>query len=144
MKIQKITKSVNETILLGESLSKQFNTGCVIALKGDLGVGKTAFTKGIARGLEISDTVVSPTFTLLREYEGRLSLKHIDAYRLENANADSLGLYDLMDDDSVVVIEWSEFIDSDVEFDLTVLIEELSENERSIIIEGEMNVYIDN
>ncbi|AMC93053.1 tRNA threonylcarbamoyladenosine biosynthesis protein TsaE [Erysipelothrix larvae] len=131
-----ITHNLQETIELGKAFSSRLHTGCVIALTGELGVGKTAFTKGIALGLDIEDTISSPTFTLLKEYEGRLDLKHIDAYRLENVNADSLALYDLMDDNAVVVIEWSNFISDDIDYDFFVSIEEVDEITRKITLEG--------
>lgn len=130
-----ITNSKNETIALGKQLGMNLNAGCTIALEGDLGTGKTHFTKGIALGLGIEDTISSPTFTLLKEYEGRLKLKHIDAYRLENADPDSLGLYDLLDDESVVVIEWSNFLDdASFDFDIRVRIVYLDEDKREVEI----------
>lgn len=111
MKTKKYTSnSVQETIELAKDLAVNINEGCLILLNGDLGTGKTAFTKGIAQGLGIESTITSPTFTLLKEYKGRLDLKHIDAYRLEGLDSDSLGLYDLMDSDSVIVLEWGDFI----------------------------------
>lgn len=130
------TQSVEETIKLGYEFSKTINSGIVIALSGDLGVGKTAITKGIAKGLEITETITSPTFTLMKEYEGRLNLKHIDAYRLENVDSDSLGLFDIIDDETVVVLEWSNFLD-DLDFkpDVTIHIEYVDENSRNIRIE---------
>ena len=101
----------------------------------DLGTGKTAFTKGIALGLGIEDTITSPTFTLLKEYEGRLNLKHIDAYRLEGIDSDSLGLYDLMDIDSVIVLEWGSFIqDQSLNPEYIINLEYIDENTRNIEI----------
>lgn len=130
------TNSVEETIQCGKALTETFKKGALIALAGDLGVGKTAFTKGIALGLDITEAVTSPTFTLLKEYEGRLNLKHIDAYRLEGIDSDSLGLFDLIDDGNVVVLEWSNFLE-DLDFapDYIVTIDYISENERLIRIE---------
>ncbi|WP_159648183.1 tRNA (adenosine(37)-N6)-threonylcarbamoyltransferase complex ATPase subunit type 1 TsaE [Erysipelothrix aquatica] len=130
------TNSVDETIQCGKRLTETLTTGALIALAGDLGVGKTAFTKGIALGLDITEAVTSPTFTLLKEYEGRLNLKHIDAYRLEGIDSDSLGLFDLIDDGNVVVLEWSNFLE-DLDFvpDYIVTIDYISENERLIRIE---------
>ena len=136
MKKQKmISNSINDTIQIAKELAKTIDTGSLILLEGELGVGKTAFTKGIALGLDINDTITSPTFTLLKEYEGRMELKHIDAYRLEGVSSDSLGLYDLMDSDTVVVIEWADFIDSDLRPDYKVKIKYLEENSREIEIE---------
>ncbi len=129
-----ISNSINETMTIAKDFACQINKGTVILLEGELGVGKTAFTKGIALGLDIKDTITSPTFTLLKEYEGRLDLKHIDAYRLEGVSSDSLGLYDLMDDDTVVVIEWANFIDTDIRADYKIKINYLEENSREIEI----------
>ncbi|QIK57680.1 tRNA (adenosine(37)-N6)-threonylcarbamoyltransferase complex ATPase subunit type 1 TsaE [Erysipelothrix sp. HDW6A] len=131
------THSVNETMEIAQNFGKQIGKGCVISLVGDLGVGKTAFTKGLAKGLDISDTITSPTFTLLKEYEGRLNLKHIDAYRLETVSSDTLGLYDLIDDENVVVLEWGQFLDDiDFEVDVTISINYIDENTRTIKFEG--------
>lgn len=137
MKINKYeTNNINETLKLGESFAQGLEKGCVIVLSGDLGVGKTAFTKGIALGLGIEDTITSPTFTLLKEYEGTLDLKHIDAYRLEGLDSDSLGLFDLIDDHSVVVLEWGEFLnDLNFKADYAIKIDFLGENQRDIEIE---------
>lgn len=131
-----ITNSVEETIEIAKTFTDKINEGCVISLIGDLGVGKTAFTKGVGLSLGIEDTISSPTFTLLKEYEGRLKLKHIDAYRLENADSSALALYDLIDDDAIVIIEWSNFID-DLIADYTITIDYLDENKRKISIQGE-------
>ncbi len=130
-----ISNSINDTIQIAKDLASNIESGSLILLEGELGVGKTAFTKGIALGLDINDTITSPTFTLLKEYEGRMDLKHIDAYRLEGVSSDSLGLYDLMDSNTVVVIEWADFIDSDLRPDYKVKIKYLEENSREIEIE---------
>ena len=137
------THSVEETIALGKAFCDILDKGVVVALEGDLGAGKTAFTKGIGLSLNIDEAISSPTFTLLKEYQGRLKLNHIDAYRLENMNSDTLALYDLMDDDAIVVIEWSNFIDDNINFDYIVKIEYLEDNSRSIEIEGENIEHID-
>lgn len=131
-----ISNSLEETITIANTFASSLNKGVVIALSGDLGVGKTAFTKGIAKGLGIEEAITSPTFTLLKEYEGRLNLKHIDAYRLENMSSDTLGLFDLIDDSNVVVLEWAQFVaDSDIAFDYIITIDYLDETQRSITIE---------
>ena len=143
MKKEIITNSIEETISVAKAFADTLNTGAVITLEGDLGVGKTAFTKGIGKSLNIEEPIVSPTFTLLREYEGRLKLNHIDAYRLVNMSADPLALYDLMDDDALVVIEWSNYLqDQDLNPDFKIKIEFLADTQRKIVIEGENNEYI--
>lgn len=131
-----ITQSVEETMALGQRFIESLNKHALIALKGDLGAGKTAFTKGIAKGLNIDEPITSPTFTLLKEYSGTLDLKHIDAYRLENMDSDPLALYDLMGEDAVIVIEWSEFIEN-LAPDYLIEIEYLSDTEREITITGD-------
>lgn len=131
-----ISNSLNETIKIGKDLALTLDKGVVISLSGDLGVGKTAFTKGIALGLGIEEAITSPTFTLLKEYEGRLNLKHIDAYRLENMSSDTLGIYDLIDETNVVVLEWAQFLNnSDIHVDIRVEINYVDENTREITIE---------
>lgn len=101
------TNSKDETIALGEKLGKLLNTGDVLALKGDLAGGKTTFTKGIGKSLNIKQVINSPTFTILKIYEGDKTLYHIDAYRLEN-NSYDLGL-DEYEDEGIMVIEWPEY-----------------------------------
>lgn len=135
------SKSVQETLALGKSFAENLTKGCVIVLSGDLGVGKTAFTKGLALGLGIEDTITSPTFTLLKEYEGRLELKHIDAYRLEGVDSDALGLYDLMSDQAVVVLEWGEFLDDlSLRPDVSITIQFGDTDERLIEIKEHTNL----
>lgn len=102
-----ISKSYNETIDLGERLGKLLDNGSVLALKGDLAGGKTTFTKGIGKALNIKQVINSPTFTILKIYEGDKKLFHIDAYRLEN-NLYDLGL-DQYEDEGVMVIEWPDY-----------------------------------
>jgi tRNA threonylcarbamoyladenosine biosynthesis protein TsaE len=102
-----ITGSAEETIALGERLGRLARAGELICLWGDLGAGKTQLAKGIARGLDISDTVNSPTFVLMTEYAGRLPLFHVDLYRLVDV-ADALagGLIDERQEDGLTVVEW--------------------------------------
>lgn len=102
-----ITNNETETIALGEKLGKMLKKGDLIALKGDLAGGKTTFTKGIGKALEIKDVINSPTFTILKIYKGKYPLYHIDAYRLENNDYD-LGI-DEYEDEGVMVIEWPEY-----------------------------------
>jgi tRNA threonylcarbamoyladenosine biosynthesis protein TsaE len=98
--------NLEETFALAVRLGKQLFKGAIITLEGDLGAGKTTFTKGIAHGLNITATVNSPTFTIIKEYDGDLKLYHIDAYRLENGQED-LGFDDYFYGDGVTVIEWA-------------------------------------
>lgn len=105
-----ITHSAEETIALGERLAEHLSAGDVLVLTGDLGAGKTQLTKGIARGLGVTDDVSSPTFTIEMVYEGtELTLYHFDLYRLEDADQlDDTGIFDVLGADGVCVIEWGE------------------------------------
>ena len=103
------TAKREETIDLGRRLGELCEPGMTILLAGDLGAGKTTFTQGIAAGLDIKKNVTSPTFTIMKIYHGRMDLYHIDAYRLEGVSQD-LGFEEVMNDDGLTVIEWSDFI----------------------------------
>jgi len=103
------TDSLEKTHELGRQLGEKVTPNMVFLLDGDLGAGKTALTQGIAKGLGIRRTVTSPTFNILKIYHGRLTLYHIDAYRLEGASQD-LGFDEIMDDDGLTVIEWADFV----------------------------------
>lgn len=103
--------SAHETINLGQKLGTFLRDGDVIALKGELGSGKTWFTKGLALGLEVPPDIIitSPSFSLINEYEGRCILFHMDAYRLENlSDFLSAGLEEYFYEDGVVVMEWAD------------------------------------
>lgn len=103
------TASEEETASAGERLGATLGAGDVVLLYGQLGAGKTAFVRGLAAGLGASpDEVSSPTFTLVQEYRGRVTLYHVDLYRLEAAEVDDLGLDELVVGDGVVAIEWAE------------------------------------
>ena len=102
-----ITKNQEETIALGEKFGRLLSKGTVLALKGDLAGGKTTFTKGIGKALNIKQVINSPTFTILKIYHGDLTLYHIDAYRLENNDYD-LGISEF-EQDGIMVVEWPEY-----------------------------------
>jgi tRNA threonylcarbamoyladenosine biosynthesis protein TsaE len=104
-----VTRSVEETRALGEELGRDvLVAGDVVILTGELGTGKTALAQGVGRGLDVDGRVVSPTFTLVREYEGRVHLCHVDLYRLDRMQEiHELGLEERLDD-SVTLIEWGE------------------------------------
>lgn len=107
------TFSVEETRSLASLLSKVFQAGDVVVLSGDLGAGKTAFTQGLGLGLGVEHPVTSPTFTLANKYEGELTLNHLDVYRLEHfQEVEELGLSELIDSNSLTVIEWGNVISS--------------------------------
>jgi len=109
--------------LLGERLGRRARGGTVIALRGGLGAGKTALTKGIARGLGVEDEVTSPTYTIVSEYEGRLRLHHVDAYRLSGPeDFAAIGGEELLaDPGGLTVIEWSERLEEALPADAVVI-----------------------
>lgn len=103
--------SAKKTQAFAQKVADVLLPGDILLLEGDLGAGKTTFTKGLAQGLGISSRIKSPTFMLIREYhEGSLPLYHMDVYRLENGGADDLGLEDYFDGDGVCVVEWAHFV----------------------------------
>ena len=96
---------------LGRSIGETCAPGCVISLRGSLGAGKTVFAKGVARSLGIQEAIVSPTFTLVQEYEGRIPMYHMDLYRITSEeDFQMIGGEDLLYSDGVCLIEWSEII----------------------------------
>ncbi len=133
-----ITHSPEETEKIGEALAKSLQPGTILAYRGDLGAGKTAFTRGLARGLGCKETVTSPTYIIVNEYlGGRLPLFHFDMYRL--ASSDDLwdiGWEDYLDREGVCAVEWSENVQDAMEDAITVTIEKLGETTRRITIEG--------
>ncbi|MTB63657.1 tRNA (adenosine(37)-N6)-threonylcarbamoyltransferase complex ATPase subunit type 1 TsaE [Streptococcus sp. zg-86] len=115
-----------ELIALGTRIGQQLQAGDVLVLTGDLGAGKTTLTKGIALGLEIQQMIKSPTYTIVREYEGRLPLYHLDVYRIGD-DPDSIDLDDFLYGDGVTVIEWGELLEASLLHDfLTIVIEKTS------------------
>jgi tRNA threonylcarbamoyladenosine biosynthesis protein TsaE len=102
--------SPKETESVGEALGAQLRAGDVVVLTGDLGTGKTTFTKGLARGLGVTDRVTSPTFTIVQEYDGRVPVAHVDVYRLERIQElHDFGFEELLEQ-RVTVVEWGEAI----------------------------------
>jgi tRNA threonylcarbamoyladenosine biosynthesis protein TsaE len=129
---RRVTSSVEETEWLGESLAPALVAGDVLVLTGPLGSGKTRFVAGLARGLGARSRVRSPSFTLLNEYRGALTLHHLDLYRLEGPDVDGLGLEELVDDGALAV-EWGEKLPAWLREDaLTLVFEVLSERERAV------------
>ena len=136
-----LCRSEAETEALGARLAAVLSPGDVVAYRGGLGMGKTAFTRGLARGLGYSGRVTSPTFTIVNEYEGgRLPLFHFDMYRLEDADSlFDIGWEDYLDRGGVCAVEWSENVRDALPPDaVTVTIARCPENDgwRTITIEG--------
>ncbi|MDV2583501.1 tRNA (adenosine(37)-N6)-threonylcarbamoyltransferase complex ATPase subunit type 1 TsaE [Alkalibacillus haloalkaliphilus] len=128
------TINENETQRLAKQIGEKLMPNDVLTLDGDLGAGKTTFTKGLAEGLAVKRTVNSPTFTIVKEYKGRMPLYHMDVYRLEDSEED-IGFDDYFNAEGVTVIEWSQFI---LEFlpeeRLQINIEKIDEERREIIL----------
>ena len=130
------TAGEDETVAAGERLARTLHPGAVVLLYGQLGAGKTAFVRGLARGLGAADDEVSsPTFTIVQEYHGTsLTLHHVDLYRLEPKEVDDLGLDDLMGPESIVAIEWADRWAGRPVDATEVEIEDLGEDGRTIRI----------
>ena len=133
-----VTNSPAETEALGAALGRILPAGTVIAYRGDLGAGKTAFTRGLARGLGYGEPVTSPTYTIVNEYlGGRLPLFHFDMYRLVSADdLWDIGWEDYLDRQGVCAVEWSENVEEALEGALNVTIEKSGDEQRTITIEG--------
>ena len=132
-----LSHSVEETEALGEALGRKLQPGAVVAYFGGLGMGKTAFTRGLARGLGCTERVTSPTFTIVNEYPGRIPLCHFDMYRLESSDAlFDIGWEDYLAGGGVCAVEWSENVAEAMEQPITVTIEKLGEDTRRVTIEG--------
>ena len=125
-------KTEEELIVFGKRLGEVLEAHMVITLNGNLGAGKTTMTKGIGQGLGVKKIINSPTFTILKVYEGRLPLYHFDAYRLEGTD-DDLGFEEIFDDEGVCVIEWAEFIEEILPAErLEISIEKKDDNSREL------------
>ncbi len=133
-----ITHSPEETEQLGAALGNCISPGTVIAYEGDLGAGKTAFTRGLARGLGATEQVASPTYTIVNEYlSGRLPLFHFDMYRLSSAEELwDIGWEDYLERGGVCAVEWSENVADAMAGAIRVRIRRTGEETRHITVEG--------
>ena len=133
-----ITTSPAETEAVGAALAKILTPGAILYYRGDLVAGKTAFTRGLAKGLGCTDMVTSPTYTIVNEYlSGRLPLFHFDMYRLRSSDdLWDIGWDDYLDRGGVCAVEWSENVDDAMENAIFVTIEKTGEDSRRITIEG--------
>ena len=134
-----ITNSAEETILFGEKLGKTLKPGDIVALSGNLGSGKTTFTKGIGKGLGVKDSkrINSPTFVLIKEYKGRIPLYHLDLYRLDGLQEiENLAVEEYIYGHGITVIEWAEKIKGLLpEKHILVKFKAMSGDKREVIIE---------
>ena len=133
-----ITQSPEETEKIGVMLGEKLNSGSIIAYRGDLGAGKTAFTRGLARGLGCTEQVTSPTYTIVNEYlSGRIPLFHFDMYRLRSSDdLWGIGWDDYLDRGGVCAVEWSENVADAMEDAIVVTLEKTGDEQRRITIEG--------
>ena len=137
--MEKVIKvnNLEETIALGNRLGLLLQPNMLLTLSGDLGAGKTTFTKGLG----ITKVINSPTFTILKQYQGRLNLSHFDAYRLEGQD-DDLGFEEIFDSDDVCVVEWANFIEDILPVDrLTIEIKKIDENIREFVFKTNSEKY---
>ena len=133
-----LTNSPEETEAIGKRLGEKLQPGAVIAYQGDLGAGKTAFTRGVALGLGAKEQVTSPTYTIVNEYlSGKYPLFHFDMYRLSSSDdLFDIGWEDYLDRGGICAVEWSENVADAMEDAIVVTIEKLGEDARRITIEG--------
>jgi tRNA threonylcarbamoyladenosine biosynthesis protein TsaE len=134
-----LTRSTDETLALAGTVGELVRAGDVVSLVGDLGAGKTVFARGVARALGVTEPVVSPSFTIVREYDGRLPLVHFDVYRIDTVQElYDLGFEELVRDDAVTLVEWGDMIDGMLPADrLDVhLAPGATDDERVVEIEG--------
>lgn len=127
-----------ELISIGNRIGQLLEAGHVLVLSGDLGAGKTTLTKGIAKGLDIHQMIKSPTYTIVREYEGRLPLYHLDVYRIGD-DSDSIDLDDFLYGEGVVVIEWGELLDQSLLSDYLLVCIERAEEGREVTFQAQGN-----
>jgi tRNA threonylcarbamoyladenosine biosynthesis protein TsaE len=133
-KYEILTNSAEETTAIAYKLGELIQANTVITLEGDLGAGKTTFTKGLAKGLGITKNVNSPTFTIIKEYKGRLPLYHMDVYRIEDEFED-LGFHEYFESEGVTVVEWAHLIQDQLPQELLgIQLFYQSENQRKIIL----------
>lgn len=132
------TQNAQETIQFAKKLATKLKPGDLLLLEGDLGAGKTTFTKGIAEGLGITQLIKSPTYTIMREYQsGNLPLYHLDVYRLEETgSSDDLGIEEYIEGNGVAVVEWAQFIAAILPPNyLKITIKRVSDDVRDICLE---------
>src|SRR5690625_259340 len=141
MKYEKLTKSAIETKEFATRLGTLVSPGDVITLEGDLGAGKTTFTQGLAVGLGVKRNVTSPTFTIIKEYQGRIPLYHMDVYRLEDAEED-IGFAEYFYGTGITIIEWAQYIDDFLPKNrLDSYIEVIDQDRRKIICQSSDSHY---
>lgn len=142
MVFEKHIRSLEETEQLAYDLSQLLKAQHTITLEGDLGAGKTTFTQALAKGLGIKRTVNSPTFTIMKQYEGRLPLNHLDVYRLADS-AEDLGWDEIFYGDAVTVVEWAHLIEEDLPAErLAIEITRIDDSARKFVFKPKGAGYV--
>ncbi len=138
-----ISKSVEDTLTIAENIESEKFPNMIICLNGELGSGKTIFTKGFARALGIADSITSPTFTIVKEYDAaELSLYHMDVYRLDKKC--NVGIKDYFNKGGVTIIEWADIINDELpEERLEIIFKIIDEDTRALIFKPYGKVYED-
>ncbi|MFA6688402.1 MAG: tRNA (adenosine(37)-N6)-threonylcarbamoyltransferase complex ATPase subunit type 1 TsaE [Sphaerochaetaceae bacterium] len=133
-----VSNSVEDTLMLGRRLGEACRPGAVISLRGSLGAGKTVIAKGVAEALGITEAIVSPTFTLVQEYEGSMPMYHMDLYRISGPEEfEMIGGEEMLYSDGIALIEWSEKIQSMLpDGTIYVNLEIMPDQSRIIDVEG--------
>lgn len=135
-----VTNSESETYAVAKQVAERLQAGDVILYSGEMGAGKTAFTKGLAEYFDTEEEVTSPTFALVHEYPGRVPIFHFDLYRISGYDdLYAIGFFDYLDRGGILAVEWSENIpdiESELENVVSICIEKLGENERRITVSG--------
>ena len=138
------SRSIDDTRELAENIESEKFPGMVICLNGELGSGKTLFVKGFAQGLGITETITSPTFTLIKEYNsGEMPLYHMDVYRIEEVDG-TIGFNDYFNRDAISIIEWADMISEELpEERLDINFKVIDENTRILVLQPYGNKYED-
>jgi len=143
MNYKYVCNNIDDTITLAQNIESEKFRGMVICLDGDLGSGKTLFTKAFAKALGVTDDVTSPTYTIVKEYLGELPLYHMDVYRLDG-NIDGIGFFDYFNNDGIVIIEWANTIKKYLpKKRLDIKIKVVNEDKRVFLFEAHGTEYED-
>ena len=142
MEYKFVSKSIEDTLELAENMESEKFPGMIICLNGELGSGKTVFVKGFAKALGINETITSPTFNLVKEYNGEAKLYHMDVYRLEDSN-ENIGIEEYFDKGGVTIIEWADIIkDILPEERLDITFKIVGENSRVMVLTPHGEKYV--
>lgn len=134
MEYKLTTRSEEETIEIAQNLESEKFSNMIICLNGDLGSGKTLFTKGFAKSLGIDEAITSPTFTIIKEYDGKMPLYHMDVYKLDG-NTEGVGIEEYFEKNGIVIIEWAATIEDILpEERLDIKFKVIDDNKRTLVI----------